>query len=582
MDDLNFGKRLLASQETEFLRAGKVVESLIKTLKNVMIYPEDNPIPQEQKKRFFYMLSEFLEDYDELRLQIRYSQLYYKGEMIHQDYKEKEGLAYSMHRDGISEITFKDGLTINEFSNLMEVLRVGLPLGSLEDDLVTMLWEYDFDRISYRVIDDFLGEEVEIPLMEQSFSDFNRLEDASSVHYSEVNLPDGGKKEEGKELQIRVQKSLENVKRFVEEEVIKIDHLLKKDDDFQGMQDVLSIMEEILTQETEFPKFNDTVKLVEKTLDDLLENGEFKSSFMIVKFIRGLEQGYREKSTRRSSRLAEVVDRAGDSERIKLVSLALNKDENKDLKWARAYLGSLHWNSIFNILNMLGELKTYPARRMTCEVLVAIGKKHFQMVIRGLTDHRWYVVRNVVGILGKIGDTKAIPYLRDTIKHEESRVRRETIRTLELIGGSEAAQVILLALDDPSPRLRIKAVNLIGKAGEKTALEPLSQIMKSKNFKEKSEEEKKAILFSLAEIGKDQVVPALKKIAKKRSWFGREKDQETKILAIKALGLINTPQSQNALAELSRKGKKSLREISKRTLEKLGRRIIKEAQDHDN
>jgi HEAT repeat protein len=215
-------------------------------------------------------------------------------------------------------------------------------------------------------------------------------------------------------------------------------------------------------------------------------------------------------------------------------------------------------------------------------VLAAFGKEHFQMVTRGLSDHRWYVVRNVVGILGKMGNPKAIPYLRDTIKHEESRVRRETIRTLELIGSPEAAQVMLLALDDPSPRLRIKALNLLGKTGGRIALEPLSQILKSKHFKEKSEEEKKAILFSLAEMGTDEVVPALKKIAKKRTWFGREKDQETKILAIKALGLINTTQSQHALEELTRKGKKTLREVSKRILEKLGRRIVKEAQDHDN
>lgn len=581
MDELNSDKGLLVSPETEFLRAGKVVQSLLKTLKNIMIYPEDNPIPLEQKKKFFQQISEFLDDYEELRLQIRYSQLYYRGEMIYQDHKEKEGLAYSMHRDGISEITLKEGLTANELSNLMQVFKAGLSLSSLEDDLVTLLWEHDLDHISYRVIDEFLGEEPEITLVEQPFSDFNRLDDTSSVHYSEVNLPERQGREEDEKSRATVQKSLKNVKGFVEEEVIKIDHLLKKDEDFQGMQEVLSIIQEVLSPETELPEFNDTVRSVEKTLDGLLENGEFQSSFMIVKFIRQLEQSYREKSPRRSSRLAEAVNRAADSERIKLIVAALNKDEQMDLKWARAYLGSLHWNSIFNILNMLGELRAYQTRRMTCDVLAAFGKEHFQMVTRGLRDHRWYVVRNVVGVLGRIGNPKAIPYLKDTIKHEESRVRRETIRALELMGGPEAARVMLLALDDPSTRLRIKAVNLIGKTGEKAALEPLSEMMKSKHFKEKSEEEKKAVLFSLAEVGKDQVVPALGKIARKRSWFGRQKDQDAKILAIKALGLIDTAGSRHTLEELSRKGKKELREISQRILKKLDRRIGPEAQDHD-
>lgn len=571
MDKTDHEEGRLASDEIEILKAGKVVDLLIKTLKNIMIYPEDNPIPAEQKRRFFEKFSEFLDDYGELSLAIRYAQLHYKGHMIYQDYNEKEGLAHSMHQAGISEITFKQGLTLNQLSDLLNVLRDGFVLSSLQDDLVTLLWEYDFDHVSYKVIDEFLEEVPEIPLLDHTFSDFKKLDDASSVYYSEVNLPGQKGAEEQKEEQIKVQKSFQNAKVFVEEEVLKIDHLLKKDESYQGMEEVLSVIEEVFSPEEEFPEFNDTVKVVERSLDRLLENGELKSSFRIVQLMQELAESYKEKSPKRSARLAETVHRAGDSERIKLITSVLNKEENPSLKWAKAYLSSLHWNSIFNILNMLGELNSYPARRIACDVLAGFGTEHFDMVARGISDHRWYVVRNVVGILGRIGDPRAIPHLKETIKYDELQVRRETIRTLELIGGPEAARVLFLAVDDPSPRLRTKTFNLLGKLGEKIATEPLLQITKSKDFKEKSEEEKKAILFSLAAIGKDEVVEALKKTAKKRTWFGREKDQETKILAIKALGSINTMRAQRALEELCQKGKKQLREISKRTLERRNR-----------
>lgn len=582
MDRMNLEKGLLGSDEAEFLRVGKIVESLIKTLKNIMIYPQDNPIPQEQKKRFFEKFSEFLDDYGELKLEVRYSQISYKGEMIHQDYKQKEGLAYSMHRDGISEITFKAGLNLRELSDLLEVFKRGLTLSTMEDDLVTLLWEHDFEHISYKVVDEFLGEEPEIPLLDKSVSDSNQPDNLSSVYRSEIDLPEEKGTEGNEEEQAVVQKSLQNVKRFVEEEVIKIDHLLEKDEGYDGMGNVLSIMEEILSPQTELPEFKETTTLMETTLNRLLEDGDFESSFRVVKLFRELERGYRETSPQRSSRLVQAINRAGDSVRIKLVGAALDRDEKLDLKWAKAYLSSLHWNSILNILNMLGELKNYPARRMVSDVLAFFGKDHLQMVARGISNHRWYVVRNVVGVLGKIGDTKAIPYLRETIKHDEFRVRRETVRSLELIGGFEALKVLLLALDDSSSRIRIKAFSLLGKAGQKIAFEPILRMAKSKDFKEKSEEEKKAILFSLAEIGKDQAVGVLKKIAKKRSWFARGRDQQTKILAVKALGIINTTQARDLLEELSRKAKKELRQISKNTLERLDRQMAKEAQHHDN
>lgn len=576
MDKKDHEKGRLASDEIEFLKAGKVVDSLIKTLKNIMIYPEDNPIPAEQKRRFFEKFSEFLDDYGELSLEVRYAQLHYKGHMIYQDYNEKEGLAHSMHQAGISAITFKEGLILNELSDLLNVLRDGFALNSLEDDLVTLLWEYDFDHISYKVIDEFLEEEPDIPLLDHRVSDFKKLDDASSVYYSEVNLPGEKRGEEQEAEQIKVQKSFQNAKVFVEEDVLKIDQLLKKDESYQGMEEVLSVVEEVFSADQELPEFNDAVKVVEKSLDRLLESGEFKSSFRIVQLMHELAEGYKEKFPKRSARLAETVNRAGDSERIKLITSVLNKEENPSLKWAKAYLSSLHWNSIFNILNMLGELNTYPARKLVCDVLAGFGTEHFDMVARGISDHRWYVVRNVVAILGRIGDPRAIPHLKETIKCDELQVRRETIRALELIGGPDAARVLLSAVDDPSPRLRAKTFSLLGKLGEKIATEPLLQITKSRGFKEKSEEEKKAVLFSLAAIGKDEVVETLKKTAKKRSWFGREKDQETKIATIKALGSINTMLAQRALEELCQKGKKQLREISKRTLERRNRETAKQ------
>jgi HEAT repeat protein len=572
----NLKKGLSSLDEAELLRAKKVVESLIKALKNLMIYPEDNPIPQEQKRRLLQQFSEFLGDYDELKVEIKPSQLCYKGEQIYQDHKENEGLVYCMHRDGIREFAFKKELTYKELSDLLEVFRAGVTSPSLEDDLVTMLWENDFDHIGYQVIDEFIVEETTVNLQQQTPTDFEKID------YSEISLPEEEKTQEDREEKIKVQNILQNIKNFVKEEVIAIDELLEKDESYDGIGETLSVLEEIFSQEVELPEFNEMVTVIEKTMDRLLGEGEFEPSFKIIQLMEELGQGYMEKSPQRATRLAGAVNRAGDSERMKLVSSVLNEKEGLDLKWTKAYLGSLKWNSIFNILNMLGELNTYPLRRMACDVLVDFGRENLDMVARGINDHRWYVVRNVIGILGKIGDPKAISYLKDTIRHDELQVRRETIRALEIIGGPEAAQILVLALDDLSPRIRIRAANLLGKMRDNRALGPLLQVVKDKEFKNKSEEEKKAMLFSVAEMGADQVVMELKKIIKKKSWFDREKYLETRILAVKALGLINSPVAQDTLGELSRKGRGQLREISKRVLERLNRQLTKEGKDDRN
>jgi len=575
VEETSFEKEIPTFDPVELSRAKKTVESLLLTIKSIMIYPEDNPIPQEHKRKLLDKFSEFLETYEELKIEFKPSQLYYKGELIHQDYKEKESLAYSVHRDGVREITFTKNLTDKELSDLLEVFQVALSSPSSEDDLVTMLWEKDFDHISYQVIDEFVMEEIELNLQEHKSLNFENF-------YSEMNVPQEKKEMHDSQEEAKTTTILQNVKSFVKDEVIKIDELLRRDESCDGLQDVLEILEQILTKETELKEFNETVKVIEKTLDQFLEKGEFESAFKSIQLIVELEQSFKDDSPQRSSRLVEVVNRAGDSERIKSVCSILNQEGETELQWARAYLCSLNWNSIFNILNMLGELDNYPARRMVCDVLADFGKEYFDMVARGITDHRWHVVRNVVMVMRKIGDPRAIPYLKETIKHDQLQVRRETIKTLELFRGSEATQILLSALDDPSTRIRIRVFNLLGKNGERKALNPLLQIVKSKDFKNKSVEEKKTILFSLAELGKDEVVEELKRMAKKRNWFFQEKDLDTKALAIRALGLTNTANARKALEELSRKGKKQLREASQKALERVNRQLNKEGQNYEN
>ncbi|NIQ93499.1 MAG: HEAT repeat domain-containing protein, partial [Desulfuromonadales bacterium] len=41
---------------------------------------------------------------------------------------------------------------------------------------------------------------------------------------------------------------------------------------------------------------------------------------------------------------------------------------------------------------------------------------------------RWYVVRNVVYILGEMRNAEVLPHLTKLLKHDDVRVRRETMR----------------------------------------------------------------------------------------------------------------------------------------------------------
>ena len=88
-------------------------------------------------------------------------------------------------------------------------------------------------------------------------------------------------------------------------------------------------------------------------------------------------------------------------------------------------------------------------------------------------DERWFVVRNMVGILGEIRSADAVEHFRRTIAHSDARVRRETILALSKLGGEEAVPLLAQGLNDAEANLRGTAALGLGLTKAGTAVMPL-------------------------------------------------------------------------------------------------------------
>jgi HEAT repeat protein len=193
-------------------------------------------------------------------------------------------------------------------------------------------------------------------------------------------------------------------------------------------------------------------------------------------------------------------------------------------------------------------------------VLESWGEKSIELLSKGVYDRRWYVVRNIVGVLGRIGSPQAIPYLKKTIGHEDLRVRKQTLEALSRIKGEEATSILLGILEDPEEKLRVRAARFLGERPSQGAFDCISNLVARKDFRDKNQEEKKILLESLAHIGKDKAVGLLKKLILKRAWFKKEKQKENSYLALKALASVNTPLSLETLKELSSSSSRKIRQ----------------------
>ena len=564
--------------QKEFDSAKSLVLFLVKTLKSLLLYPKNNPIPKEFKRKLHQNFSDFLDVNEELKLEVKHSQLLYRGRTVYEEEEREQGITYALHKDGVRDLIFIKGLEQEELTHFLETLEIGFKSKDLEQDLVTLLWEKDFNHIKYLVVDDLM--DVDVPKAEDIPDDwdFNRLLHSEIALSSEDKLSLEREDDRRREL-------LEKLKEFSPEEVENIHQLLETDDRYHSWNDFFTILSEILTSEENLPEFDELMKSIEKILDWLISVADFESASKIIWRLRGFERATRDSSPqadpvsrRKAERIEKTIDQAGEEEKIKSMCLILNEKETVDLSKAKEYLLSLNWNPISPILHMLRELKHFHARKMVCEVLEEVGKDHIGLIGEGVHDPLWYVVRNVALVLGKIGKEEGVKFLKNIINHPDFRVRKEVITSLIKIGGKEAQALLVSALDDEDRGIRILACRGLTQRKEKGALPTLMKIIQSAPFIDEPAEEKKQLLESLAIIGEDEVIPFIRKLVHKRSWLKRDKHNETRIFAIRALGFIKTERANQTLQELSKKRNKVIRQACQHALRKTNLGVIGEKE----
>jgi uncharacterized protein YjgD (DUF1641 family) len=612
MAEVEFQPEIEEFDQKEFDSAKSLVQLLVKALKSLLLYPENNPIPREFKRKLQQNFYDFLDSNEELRLEVKHSQLLYQGRMVYEDQDREEGIAYVLHTDGVRELVFIKGLEQEEIIHFLEVLELCLKSTDLEDDLITLLWEKDFDHVKYLVVDDLL--DVDVPNAEDVPDDwdFNRLLYSEIVLFGEEKLSPEQKASKDLALQQKEEQIKElskKLKEFSPEEIKNIHQLLESDTRSRLLDDFFTLLGEILITEKDFLEFDKLVERIEKILDWLIGVADFDSATKIIWRLKRFERVIRDSSPsqdkirqapepygsgqahrpersrrtefvqvdpgrlRKAERIKKAIDQAGEEEKIRRVESVLNEKEITDLSKAKEYLLSLNWNSISPILHMFRDLKSSHARKMVCEILEEVGKDHIGVVGEGVYDSLWYVARNVAFVLGRIGKEEGVKFLKNIINHSDLRVRKEVITSLTKIGGKKSGALLVSALDDEDKPIRILASRGLARRKEKESLSALMKIIQSDEFIDALSDEKRQMLESLALIGEDEVVPFLKKLVNKRRWLKKDKHNETRIFAIRALGFIKTQKASQTLKELSEKRNKVIRQACQYALRKMGPRV---------
>lgn len=126
------------------------------TIKNFALYPEANPVRQQSLLAFHKWLESFLEDFENLHLDVERDRLLLVTETVYQDKPGEQSLVYPLFRDGIQWFEFTEKVSAEEIGDFIRLLnRFRILKEEAADDLSTALWEADFPHIKYKTADEF-------------------------------------------------------------------------------------------------------------------------------------------------------------------------------------------------------------------------------------------------------------------------------------------------------------------------------------------------------------------------------------------------------------------------------------------
>lgn len=502
-------------------------------------------------------LQAYLAEHPFLMLHVSPDGFRFRGALLPGD--ERRDLPALLASEGIAEVWFRRGVTATEVTTLIETLEKAQPTHAGDATLATLWWEADLTHIRCVCLDELPGETARlvavnepVPAEEQTAEITAWIRLLGSAPTA-TPLPAAGN-------------ATLTTSQFPREDAV--------------LARLGQLAIEVQAGETDVNCRGEALVLLGDLVDAAIAQRRAIAAQAIVAELRARAAA----TPGLNTVLSHVEEGLCREPNVMALGRVLDDDAAApaEAAAARALLGSLQ-GAIGPLCTLLGRLENMQARKLVCHVLATVASDAPAALVQQASGQPWFVARNVAYVLGRIGTSAVVPFLRRWATHEEARVRLEVARALGRVHHASAGTLLCEMLQDGESRVRQSAVWSLAALDDVTVLPRLRALLFEDNsFRTRPADERDDFFRTYGRIADATAFDELARLLDRRTLMSVGWQNELRRGAALALGETGKPQAARLLQEHTGARDARLREACTTALQSLRARGREAAQSDDD
>jgi HEAT repeat protein len=551
---------------TELALPPSQVEELLsligKALRAVQLYLPNNPVYQRAIENVRAACRRLWSATADLVLDIQEVELRWEGNVVYRNDQKNESIAWTLFKDGVRTVTLRSGVEEAELVRFMQVLHQARTLQpDAADDLLTLLWQEDFQFLSYtfREIQLEAGQpiEAEEPTSTQAPVDVQQQIQQEAPPQREVVSVD----------------EFDTTLYFLEDQEIGY---LQGEVEREYSQDlrhnVLSMLFDLLELQTYGTVRAELIAIVENFIPYLLGSGDFHSVAFVLRELRVVLQRGKDLIPEHRASLAAIPARLSQPESLSQLLQALDE---ATMHPSEEELGELFRElqpeAIVTLAGWVSRLGNEQVRTLVKRSAERLASQNPAEVLKALASTDTATALEMVRLAGRLRLPAAPDGMGHLLESGDREMKMAVVEALTSIASPMALRLLEGAVEDPERDVRIAAVRFLSSRGHRGAFQRLEAAVTGGKLRHADLTEKIAFFEAYGALAGSAGVGVLEKILVPRGLLGRREDTESRACAAMALGKMRSAEARAVLERAGQDKEALVRNAVSRALREMPR-----------